>query len=88
MTDTITLALSNGTDFMLWWDGKCEGCSRYGKEECRCPLESALLMYDGKIKKSIALKIGFDEQGNPPKELKCYRKYKRKFTDKKTGNLF
>lgn len=88
MTDTITLALSNGTEFMLWWDGKCEGCSRYGKEVCRCPLESALLMYDGKIKKSIALKMGFDEQGNAPTKLKCYRKYKKKFSDKLTPQLF
>lgn len=78
--------LSNGTEFMLWYDGQCDGCSRYGKEQCRCPLEAALIMGDG-IKKSLAIKMGFDEEGNPPVKLKCYRKYK-KHTKTYTGELF
>ena len=35
-----------------------------------------------------AKSIGFDEQGNPPRELKCWRKYTNKHIDRKTGDLF
>ena len=76
--DTITIGFSNGTDFMNWFDGKCVGCSRYGKEESRCSLEAHLIMGNRVLKKYIAKRIGFDDQGNPPKQMKCYRKYTKK----------
>lgn len=80
------IPFSNGTEYEIWnKDGQCEGCSRYGKEECRCPLESKLIM--GEIPLKLALRMGFDEQGNPPKKLKCWRKYKKKHTDRNTGEL-
>ena len=75
---TIKIALSNGTDFMEWFDGQCVGCSRYGKEESRCPLEAHLIMGGGILKTYIAKRIGFDEHGNPPKKVKCYRQYAKK----------
>ena len=86
MSEMIIPRISNGTEFMLWFDGQCDGCSRHGLEECRCPLEASILM--GAIKKSMAVRMGFDEKGNPPKKLKCWRKYMPKKKESLSGELF
>lgn len=80
------IPFSNGTEFMLWFDGQCEGCSRHGKEECRCPNEAALIF--GNLTEKRAVRMGFSKDGNPPRKLKCFRKYKKSKTDTKTGELF
>jgi hypothetical protein len=85
MTTYIEPKISNGTELECLLN-KCEGCSRNKWEDNWCNLQTAIMT--GQMTETQAKHIGFDEQGNPPKELKCYRKYKRKFTDKKTGSLF
>lgn len=80
----ITPKISNGTELECLLD-HCNGCSRNKWDNNWCNLQTAIMT--GQMTKRQAKNIGFDEEGNPPKEFKCYRQYKHKFTDKLTGSL-
>lgn len=85
MTD-IKPNFSNGTEFMWWLEGKCDGCSRNKQEPNWCPLQTGLFI--GTLTQTQAKNMGFDKDGNPPKELKCWRKYTKQKKDKRTRDLF
>lgn len=75
---------SNGTELCFWLE-RCNGCSRNKNEPYWCNLQTAVIT--GQMTITQAKHIGFDEEGNIPDKPKCYRVYKRKFTDKLTGDL-
>ena len=84
MTKYIEPRISNSTELecLLY---RCEGCSRNKWENNWCNLQTAIMT--GEMTITQAKHIGFDEEGNPPAEFKCYRQYKHKFKDKLTGSL-
>ena len=67
---------SNGTEFECWFYGQCDGCSRNREEPNWCNLQSCIMI--GELTPTQAKNAGFDEQGNPPEKLKCYRHYKKR----------
>ena len=83
--DTIKPKFSNGTELEFWLE-HCNGCSRNKWNKNWCNLQTAVMT--GFLTLRQAKSIGFDEQGNPPRELKCWRKYTHKHIDRKTGDLF
>lgn len=66
---------SNGTEYTGWFDGQCDGCSRNRNEPNWCPIQSGIMI--GELTPTQAKNAGFDEEGNYPEKLKCYRKYKK-----------
>lgn len=74
--EEIALAFSNGTEFESWYDYNCCKCRKYNKEKSTCLIEQCLWgarINNGKMRKSTALAIGFDENGKYPQRLKCFK---------------